>query len=213
MPRTHSQLLYSRQCQESSSSLPGPHHPPANSDEPASEPGAARDAVRRAGDARLWRHDRGRARAAAGPQRQPSEKQATDQYPGRRLGRCRALEPAQADAGHALEQVLGFTLGGGPPDGVVEVPFQVGELALERLQEPVDALDHAAIGEAFPPAAPDRHHLDNLTPAGDHLAEGAGLGVRLRPGFGADRIGKAGDDCRIEGVGLGKSAGSAGDGA
>ena len=116
-----------------------------------------------------------------------------------------------ADAGHALEQVLGLAPGRRSSDGVVEVGFEVGELALERLQQPVDALDHAPIGEAPSAVALGRHHLDDLTPAGDQLAEAAGLFVRHRPGIGSDRLCEVGARRRIDGVGLGKPACGAGE--
>ena len=56
IPRTHGKSLYSRQCQESSSSLPDLHHPPANNDEPASHPAPPLVSLKCAG-VRVW-HDR-----------------------------------------------------------------------------------------------------------------------------------------------------------
>ena len=64
----------------------------------APEPGAAGDAVRQAGHARLSRDDRGRAFAPAGSRRQPAEEQAADQHPGRGQGPFRAPKPAPTNA-------------------------------------------------------------------------------------------------------------------
>ena len=92
------------------------------------------------------------------------------------------------------------------PDGVVDFRFEVGQLALERFEYAVHALDCTAVAQPGASVALGDHHLDDLVPAGDQLAEHAGLGVRHRSGCGINRLGEMGDRLGVQGIGLGKLA-------
>ena len=116
-----------------------------------------------------------------------------------------------ADAGHALEQVLGLAPGRAAPDGGVDLGLEIGQFALERLEQPVDALEGAPAGQAGAAVALGGHHLDDLAPAGDQLCERAGLFVGHRPGRRRDRFGEMGDRRGVQRVGLGKLAGRPGE--
>ena len=116
-----------------------------------------------------------------------------------------------ADAGDGFEQVLGLAPCGGFADGVSDLGFEVGEFALQGGQHAVDASCRAAACEAFAAVSFGGHHLDDLAPSGNQLAERAGLVVGQRPGLRVDRLGEVGDRLGVEGVGLGELAGRAGE--
>ena len=97
------------------------------------------------------------------------------------------------------------------PDGGVDLGLEIGQFALERLEQPVDALEGAPAGQAAPAVALGGHHLDDLAPAGDQLCERAGLFVGHRPGRRRDRFGEMGDRRGVQGVGLGELAGRPGE--
>ena len=89
-----------------------------------------------------------------------------------------------ADAGHALEQVLGLAPGRGAPDGGVDLGLEIGQFALERLEQPVDALEGAPAGQAAPGGCA-RRSSSRRSGAGGRPALRARGPVRRAPAGGA----------------------------
>src|SRR5262249_2263824 len=107
------------------------------------------------------------------------------------LGNERARD-CRPDTGHRREQVLFLAPGGRATYGIVNVRLDAGELTLERLYEPADALFDAGIGPLLAlPLCSD--HLDDLTPAGDKIGKLLGSLVGQRPWYDTGRFAEVGD--------------------
>jgi hypothetical protein len=114
-------------------------------------------------------------------------------------------------AGHGAEQVLRLSTHRAGADGVVQIRLEVAQRALQPGDVGVDAALQPAIPGQAPPIGLGPEHLDQLTAAGDELAEALGVFARQRADDRAHGLGKASDDLDVQGVSLGEHPGGAGE--
>jgi len=114
-----------------------------------------------------------------------------------------------ADAGHRCQEIVGAAPDGGATHGVVDFVIEFGELGLQGRQGGADGALDARRARLAQTVRFHADHFHHLTTAGDQFAQRLTVGIGDRAWFGANPLGKQGDDLSIEGIGLGEAPGGA----
>ena len=122
-------------------------------------------------------------------------------------------EGAQCGLAHARHagQKVGVGLPGGAfSDRAVDVAIELGKFDLEKIDMPIDGLQHARLPSETTAVFLRHDHLDDLPPARHKFAQRLGFGVRDRPRRRANGLGEVGDRRGVQAIGLSELSGRAG---
>ena len=90
-------------------------------------------------------------------------------------------------------------------------PIELGKLGLQKIDMPIDGLEHARLTREATAVFLRHDHLDDLSPARHQFAGRLAFAVGDAPGGRADGFGEMGDRRGVEAIGVGELAGRAGE--